>query len=468
MWDDGAGRITLRACAVADDGDPGGVARSGVDLFEGPAAFARATNRLEFSMTDMTSDRQLSDLNALLDVSRELGATTELVPLLEKVEHAIRQVLECDRATVFLFDRDANELYSVVATGEKGIRFSARLGIAGEALQGRHVVNVPDAYADSRFNRAIDKATGYRTRNLLTFPMPGYDGRVVGVLQALNKHDGPFDKGDEERASDLAMLAGVAIQRQMLLDEYAQKQQLERDLLLARDIQQRLLPRSNPLIRGYDIAGFNRPADATGGDCYDYVPVLSQLTGFLLADVTGHGVGPALIAAECRALVRAFSLKSGDPSEVLRETNRVLCDDLDGGRFVTAFFGVLDPDAHIVRFLSAGHGPILHYRRLRGVCDELPANTYPMGIVHELDAGEPQVIPLARGDMLVLTTDGLFEWHGPGGDQYGLERLNASIHECRELPALDLIHELHRRVVEFGGGTPQADDITAVIVKRIG
>ncbi|NOT02702.1 MAG: SpoIIE family protein phosphatase [Phycisphaerales bacterium] len=415
----------------------------------------------------MTDDRQLSDLNALLDVSRELGATTELVPLLEKVEHAIRQVLECDRATVFLFDRAADELYSVVATGEKGIRFSARLGIAGEALQGQTVVNVPDAYADARFNRAIDKATGYRTRNLLTFPMPGYDGRVVGVLQALNKQDGPFDACDEARASDLAMLAGVAIQRQMLLDEYAEKQQLERDLSLARDIQQRLLPRGNPSVRGYDIAGYNKPADATGGDCYDYVSVQTHSTGFLLADVTGHGVGPALIAAECRALVRAFSLKSSDPAEVLRETNRVLCDDLDSGRFVTAFFGILDPDAHIVRFLSAGHGPILHYRRLRGRCDELPATTYPLGIVPELDSCESQVVPLARGDMLVLTTDGLFEWHDPDGDQYGLERLNASIHDCRDMPADALIHELHRRVVAFGRGTPQADDITAIIVKRV-
>ena len=258
-------------------------------------------------MADMAHDRQLSDLNALLGVSRELGATTELLPLLHKVERAVRQVMDCERSTVFLYDTSQEELYSLVATGDEHIRFSAKLGVAGEALQTRSTIIVHDAYADQRFNRAIDQATGFRTRNLLTFPMQGYEGGVVGVLQALNKKEGTFDSLDQERASDLGTLAGVAIQRQMLLDEYAEKQRLERDLALARNIQQKLLPKANPQIAGYQIAGWNRPADDTGGDCYDYFPVEDGRLGVLLADVTGHGIGPALIVSECRALIRALA-----------------------------------------------------------------------------------------------------------------------------------------------------------------
>ena len=415
----------------------------------------------------MAYDRQLSDLNALLDISRELGAPTELLPLLQKVERAVRQVLDCERGTVFLLDKSSDELYSLVATGEEQIRFSAKLGIAGEALQGRSLIIVGDAYADKRFNRAIDRATGYRTRNLLTFPMQGYDGSIVGVLQALNKHDGMFDSADEERAADLGMLAGVAIQRQMLLDEYAQKRRLERDLALARDIQQRLLPKADPVVAGYQIAGWNKPADATGGDCYDYLRLAGDRLGILLADVTGHGIGPALIVSECRALIRALGSASSDPAAILRRTNQLLSEDLDSGRFVTAFFGVLDPAEHSLRYLSAGQGPLLHYNRSAGSCCEMGATTYPLGIMPEIEEMPAESISLAPGDLMVLATDGFFEWANPQGEQFGIERLVGVIHECRDLAPHETIKELHRRVVAFASGVPQLDDVTAVIIKRL-
>jgi len=315
----------------------------------------------------MLNERQITDLHTLLEVARELGATMELMPLLRKVEWAVRQVLDCDRVTVFLHDPGTDELFSLVATGAEQIRFAAHLGIAGEAFQGRRLVTVHDAYADKRFNRAIDKATGYRTHNILTFPMQGYDGSVVGVLQALNKRDGVFDGVDEERAADLGRLAGVAIQRQMLLDEFAHKQRLERDLALARDIQQRLLPKSDPKVPGYAIAGWSKPADATGGDCYDYVPLEDGRLGIFLADATGHGIGPALIVSECRALIRALGTSVDDPAAILRRANILLNADLDSGRFVTTFFGVLEPSGHTLPYLSAGQGPVLHYQDRKSV-----------------------------------------------------------------------------------------------------
>ncbi len=412
-------------------------------------------------------DRQLADLNTLLGVSRELGATTELLPLLHKVEHAVRQVLGCERGTVFLFDEAGDELYSLVATGAEQIRFSAKLGISGESLQTRSLINVPDAYADPRFNRDIDRATGYRTRNLLTFPMIGHDGKSVGILQALNKHDGGFDASDEERAADLGALAGVAIQRQILLNEFAQKQQLDRDLSLAREIQQSLLPKDNPVVEGYQIAGWNNPADATGGDCFDYVELeCGRLVGLLLADVTGHGIGPALLVSECRALIRALASSSSDPAGILSRANHLLTQDLDSGRFVTTFFGVLDPSIHIIRYLSAGQGPLLHYQRATGHCREIAATTYPLGIVPEIDISTCDILEMQPGDIFVLATDGFFEWANPAREQFGPHRVAEAVHTHRDETPERIIRELHSRVIEFGRGTPQEDDITAVIVKR--
>lgn len=411
---------------------------------------------------------ELAELNALLDVARQLGATTELAPLLGRVTEAVVDVLRCERATIFLHDAAADELYAKALTGGEAIRFAARLGIAGESFKTATPINVPDAYADARFNRAIDRTTGYRTRNLLTFPMLGHDGRPVGVLQALNKHDGPFDALDEERATVLGTLAGVAIERQMLLDAFAEKQRLKLDLELARRIQQRQLPTETPEVEGYDLAGWNKPADDTGGDFYDYVRFDDGRLGVILADATGHGIGPALIAAECRALVRALASVSDDPTRIMTQANRLIYEDLDGGRFVTAYFGILDPRRHAIDYLSAGHGPSLHYVAREGACREIGATTVPLGVLDEIDGTPGEPITLAPGDMLVLMTDGFFEWAGAGKEPYGIARLAAVVHASRDLGAAGVIEAMRRSVTAFVGAAPQKDDLTAVVIKRVG
>ena len=308
-------------------------------------------------MLDGTPNPSSSELAALLDVSRRLGATTELTPLLEQVVSAATGVLDCERGTVFLYDTAKHELYSRTATGASDIRFSADRGIAGACVCSGTVINVPDAYADPRFNRDIDRQTGFKTRNMLAFPLRNHAGDLVGVLQVLNKREGEFTKRDEELATILSSLTGVAVQRQILIDEYTEKQKLERDLALARRIQQSTLPARRPEATGFDIAGFNEPADATGGDCFDYLPYPDGRIGLLLADASGHGIGPALIVAQCRAMVRALMSTGLEMTEVLEQVNTLLTDDLPDGMFVTAFAGVLQPDTGVVEYISAGHGP---------------------------------------------------------------------------------------------------------------
>ncbi len=412
-------------------------------------------------------ESQIDHLSTLLEVSKQLGASTELVPLLEAVERATLEVLGCERATVFLYDPGSDELYSKVATGATDIRFSARMGIAGEAAQTRSVINVPDAYADARFNPEVDKKTGFRTRNLLTFCMAGHDDRVVGVLQALNKRDGAFSTADEEVALTLSSLAGVAVQRQILLDEYAEKQRLQRDLAVARDIQQSLLPAAAPAIDGYDIAGWNKPADETGGDCYDFVPLADDSWGLMLADATGHGIGPALVVSECRALLRAAIATPEDLAPGMQRANALLSEDMTVGRFVTTFFGVLDPRTHQVVYVSAGHGPLLHYRASTRERVSAVASTLPMGIVPDLDTTLPVPFELAPGDVLLLITDGFFEWANLQGELYGTDRVFDLVESNPRLSSADLISALHDAVLQFGQGVAQADDLTAIAVRRL-
>lgn len=417
------------------------------------------------------TSQQIAALEHLLEVARQLGATVELDPLLEAIATAATTVLDCERATVFLYDTGTEELYSRVATGiedsaMKEIRFPVSRGIAGEVARTGSVITLADAYADPRFNPEFDRQSGFRTRNMLAFPLRGYDSTTVGVLQVLNKRSGQFDGHDEKLVRFLGAQAGVAVQRQMLLQEYAHKQRIQRDLNIARDIQQGLLPRENPEVAGYDIAGWNQPADETGGDSFDFLPLDDGSLAITLADATGHGIGAALIMAETRALFRATARQTRDLQRVVSEVNDLLCLDLPDGKFNTAFFGFLAPAEHTVRFLSAGQGPILVYAAATGAVRELETHGLPLGIMPEAEYDAATVFQLAPGDMLVLLTDGFYEWDRPDGEQFGTERIADLIREHHRLPAAEFIQVVYRTVVDFSAGTRQGDDLTAIVVRR--
>ncbi|MCG3138950.1 MAG: hypothetical protein HJJLKODD_02822 [Phycisphaerae bacterium] len=410
--------------------------------------------------------KQIEDLTLLLDVSRQLGATLDLVPLLKRIEQAALQVLACERVTVFLYDRSTHELYSKVATGAADLRFPASKGIAGEAALTLRPVNVPDAYSDPRFNPQVDRATGFRTRNLLALAMTGFEGQLVGVLQLLNKHAGPFSNDDIHLAETLSALAGVAIQRHFLLQEHAEKQRLERDLDLAREIQRGCLPETAPQVAGYDVAGWNKPADQTGGDAFDFIPTAGGHLGLLVADATGHGIGPALMVAGCRAVIRALASTTDELVPIFNRTNSILSEDLHDGRFVTVCFALLDSRRHEVRFISGGHGPLLFYQAATGEYQEIAATTLPLGIVPELPPISVTILPMAPGDIFLMVTDGFMEWQRAGGEQFGTARTMAVIHQHKRQPCIEMIHALHEEVQKFGAGQPQLDDLTAVLIKR--
>lgn len=429
--------------------------------------------RMPPSSPDRSGDAsgRVADLEKLLDVARRLGATTELDPLLGAIAAAATAVLDCERASVFLLDRAAGELVSRVATGMEDspiheIRFPVGVGIAGEVARSGAAVNLADAYADPRFNPEFDRKSGFRTRSMLAVPLADHDATTVGVLQVLNKSGGPFTARDEGLAAFLGSQAGVAVQRQLLLGHLADKQRIERDLAVARGIQQSLLPKAPPDVPGFDIAGWNRPADETGGDYFDFVALAGGGAAFAIADATGHGIGPALVAAEARALFRALVASDAELAPLVGRVNDLLCEDLPEGRFVTVGFGIVDPDRGSLRLLSAGQGPLLVYRATDGAITEIDSHGLPLGLMPGMPYDAETVVPLAPGDMLVLLTDGFYEWAGPDGVQFGTERVAAILRHHAARPAAEVIDELRAGVEAFAAGTVQGDDLTAVIVKR--
>ncbi len=333
-------------------------------------------------------------------------------------------------------------------------------------MQTGQAVNVPDAYADDRFNPAIDRQTGFVTRTVLSVPMYDYSGRLMGVLQTLNKSDGAFEAYDEWLAVVLSAQAGVALQRQNLLEEYATKQKMQRDLDIARSIQQQILPKEPPRIAGFDIAGWNRPADETGGDYFDFCQRPDGSVAITVADATGHGIGPAMVTAECRALVRGCIDRQCDLSATVAKVNRLLCQDLPPDRFVTAFLAVVRPNAQEVSYVAAGHGPALIVRR-DGRIEEYGSTGLPLGIMPDTEFGEAATVCLDSGDLLAIVTDGMFEWRNSHGEDYGLDRLAQTLCRNRLLPASQIIEKAYEHLHDFTLAQPQSDDLTAVVIKRL-
>jgi len=417
-------------------------------------------------MDSTESRKTVRDLQKVLEISRSMEAATDLDSLLGLIIDRSMELLEAERASLFLYDPKTDELVSRIAAGVQEIRVPADRGFIGSAIKTGKTINVPDAYADPRFNPQVDRATGFRTRNVLSVPLRDYQGQLVGVLQVLNKRSGSFGEYDVTLAETLGAQAGVALQRARLIEHYLQKQQMERAMKIAQDIQQGLLPQRAPFCCGFDIAGISKPADETGGDTFDFLQLPDGRWMLMVADATGHGIGPALVIAETRAMLRAVSLHGPDIPLVLETVNNLLVADLGDARFVTCFFGLMDPLRCRMAYASAGHGPLLFYDRQADAFRELAATSLPLGIMEQTEYKEVGSFDFAPGDFAVITTDGVFEATNAADEQFGIARMTQVLRRCRDLTAAGMIDALRVAVLEFAAGEPQADDITAVIVRR--
>jgi phosphoserine phosphatase len=409
----------------------------------------------------------IAKMRELLDVSRQLAVTSDLDHLLPLICHAATRMIGADRCSLFLHDPAADQLWTKVALGASEIRVPASAGIVGLVFNSRQMLVIPDAYADVRFNRAIDVKTGYTTRNLLTIPVFDLAGEPVAVLQVVNKltEGGAFGPTDEMLARLLADQAGVAIQRFHLQQRALEAVAMQREMDLARRVQENLIPKSPPQIPGLRVAGWNRPASTTGGDAYDLWQTNDGRLAIFVADATGHGIAPALVVSQARALVRVLADDAFDPTQILSRVNNRLAQDLESGMFVTAFLGLLNADGRL-DWSSAGHGPVLVRRGPGSPIEELAAPAPPLGVVDEFLTDPSSAVTLEPGGWLAVITDGVSESWSPDKDLFGDDRLKACLeaHACKGPHGL--IDSLRHCLSDWQKTREPSDDQTIVFVSR--
>jgi sigma-B regulation protein RsbU (phosphoserine phosphatase) len=318
------------------------------------------------------------DLETVLSVTRALAAPFDLRSMLATVTRTACGVLRAERASVWLLDEVRHELVLEVATDLSQVRLAVGTGLVGACARDGVTINVPDCYADPRFDREIDARTGFHTRCSVTLPLVDHRAQLIGVMQVLNHRGGPFGAREVRVAEALAAQCAVALSRVRMIDSQRQAERLQQELELARQVQLGTLPLSVPRVPGYDMHGTFLPASQTGGDTYDFAHT-SQGLLLVLADAAGHGLAPALSVTQMHAMLRMAIRLGADLETAFRQVNDQLAETLQDGRFVNAFIGLLDPATHRLRFLSGGQGPILHFRAATCRLGPAPCHQLPDG-----------------------------------------------------------------------------------------
>lgn len=240
---------------------------------------------------------------------------------------------------------------------------------------------------------------------------------------------------------------------------------LRRDVEAAHRIQQHLLPSREPQIRGFEIAGSCYPAEHCSGDFFDYIPMSRGRMAVVLADVSGHGFGPSILAATIRSYLRTAAVLGNQVHEMLALGNRLLVNDGDANPFASVFTVSLDSTSRSIQFSSAGHPGYLI--RKDGDVEKLETPCVPIGVREDEVFPLSRPIALGRGDVMLISSDGVFETRRADKEFFGLDRAVAIVNKYRSRSPAEIVDQIYQAACKFAGTKQLDDDLTVVIVKAV-
>jgi serine phosphatase RsbU (regulator of sigma subunit) len=411
---------------------------------------------------DLNSALQTSlQLGALVSAGRELAGHCPLEELFPLILKLTVEAVKASRGAVMTLEPDG-EIRARAVHGE-GLRIST--AVRDRVIEQRKSLLVRDTSADLDF---ADRKSilAQEIRSFLAVPLQT-DEQVIGFIYL----DSPrllreFTAGELNLVTVMANIAAIRIEHARLIEAEKARLLMARELERAAEIQRRLLPAKPPDVAGLDLAGYNAPCRTVGGDYYDFLPYPDGRIALLIGDVSGKGMGAALLMSSLQARCRVVFENPGELGAQVSHLNRITAANCPGNCFITFCAVVLDPANGELRYCNAGHNaPLL--LRTGGEFESLEPTGMVLGIVPNATY-EEKTCRLDPGDLLLLFSDGVTESCKPGVDEeFGEERLSALLCNQQGQPAAAVLDAIKSEIVSFTGGTPATDDVTLVTACRL-
>lgn len=416
----------------------------------GAHRLARMVRDAEFELK-----ARLLELESLYDLGLSLGGQLDLSSLADEVLFRSISLTDAGRGTLVLLEDSG----AVLLERSVGAEILAAKDVAAWSLPEGGLINNAAASVET----AGIPLTSCEKVLAVGISVPG---RRLGVLAVGDKEsrDGrvlDFTPTDARLLSLFANQAAAAIETARLHKDALEKERIERELELAANIQRQILPRDLPNVPGLQIAARNVPTRQVGGDYFDFFPLSGGRLAFLVADVSGKGVPAALLVSTVHAAVHLQIEDARTIPELVARIDRHLYRYAVTRKFLTAFFGMLDPDAGTLRYVSAGHNPAL-LRRAGGDIEQLNATGVPMGMFPNSTWRE-EILPIGKGDLLCVYSDGITEALDAADEEFGMERLSRLLDAG---PPDEICRRVFDAVGDFAAEVPQYDDQTLLLVRR--
>ncbi len=400
-------------------------------------------------------------LGLLAEITQSFAFSLDIEETLQNALERFLEYLHAEADSIFLLENDDTELVCRGCAGPvdiTGLRLPADAGIVGKTVTSRSCQIVKDVSKDPNFSQNVDEGTGFITRSILCAPLM-VNERCIGCLELINKKtgDGLFEERDKHLMMALAAAAALAIHNARMADKLVIQERMQKELELAREIQESLLP--DPVGNNFPVFGMNLPAREVSGDFYDFFQREDGLIYFNLADVSGKGMNAALLMAKTTSLLRHAAKGVPDAGKHLATVNDEICETVSHGMFITIVSGFIDTEKKIIEFANAGHQPPLYH--YNGKFEEIDATAPPLGIISGAEF-PVSTLPLDEGS-LYLFTDGVTEAEGDVNGQLDVSGLIKLIEARSQLSGAERLQSIVKEI--YKPDVDQHDDITIMLIE---
>lgn len=420
------------------------------------------------AFADQTQSPTGDRLALLYRLAQSFNSSLDLNEVLNRVIDEVIEALHAERGFVMLFGPDGRQDFSVARGIDRQTIDQPQAQISQSvvrraALDGQPILT-SDAQSDTRFNMR-ESVMLLGLRSVMCVPLK-VKGQVRGVVYADNRFEtGIFTQADLDLLNAIASIGAIAIENARLYQMAIEKGRLERELQLAREMQTGFLPQDVPQLPGWEFAARWQPAREVAGDYYDFIQLSPEKLGLVIADVTDKGAAAAMFMIFTNSIVRASVHPDMQPSESMRNANRLICSKSPNAMFVSLAYLQLDPASGQVTYVNAGHNPPLHYSARTGEISRLSRTGMVMGIEPETSYDQ-RTFQLEPGGFILLYTDGLTDAIDAAGQPFGEQRVENLLWEYRNASAEEIVSQVEAAVLSHSVDTTPLDDITMLLVKR--